>query len=583
MSPMRRRMNGDENVRLTQRGRYALIVGGVVILVLLAIQLNSLFLGGGSEPASASALCGDLDELQNAFRVPALTRVEAKLRSDATNFRNNGKAATADKVIALAGAVHGLESALSHNGDTKTAQQKVSTALKGLPACHTGPVASGGPGQQPSAAPTTVATTGELARPHIKHIIFIVKENRSFDNYFGKYPGADGATTGKYLAGGHGAPTTIKLKPAADAAPHDLGHSFLAGMLSIDGGRMDGFNDVVDGSDLTGYTQFSRRTIPHYWDYADRFVLADHFFTSMYGPTSPEHLYTIAAQDKRIVDNPQNSSTAKEFCDDPTETAPHFVSGISQKNQKKIKRWEENVQAGYPNKVYKIAAFWQQYRLCFNMKILPDELNKAGISWKYYADPDNFQNVMQAVKHVRYGPDWSKVQSPDRLLTDIQHHHLPQVSWVNPNASYNEHPGGGVSVCAGENWTVQQVNAVMRSSYWKNTAIVVVWDDFGGFYDHVSPPHYDIMGLGPRTPALIISPWTAAGGNPKGGKIDHHTYEFSSVLHFIEQVFGVPPMTKRDRTADPLSGAFDFSGQPNLRRMILPYRKDCPYGTTFSP
>ena len=110
-----------------------------------------------------------------------------------------------------------------------------------------------------------------------------------------------------------------------------------------------------------------------------------------------------------------------------------------------------------------------------------------------------------------------------------------------------------------------------------------MWDDFGGFYDHVPPPHYDIMGLGPRTPALIISPWTASGDNPKGGKVDHHTYEFSSVLHFIEQIFNVSPLTDRDRSADPLSGAFDFSGQPNMKKMILPYRKDCPYGTTLSP
>jgi phospholipase C len=204
---------------------------------------------------------------------------------------------------------------------------------------------------------------------------------------------------------------------------------------------MNGFNVIGYGGDLTGYVQFRRDGILKYWAYADRFVLAHHFFTSMYGPTFPEHLYTVAAQANDIVDN--------------KKTADHS---------------------------------------------------------------------------------------------------------------------------AGENWTVQQINAVMKSRFWESTAIVIIWDDFGGFYDHMKPPHYDIMGLGPRTPALIISPWTKRGDNPRGGFIDHTTYEFSSVLAFIEDVFGLRPMTKRDAQADPLSGAFDFESPPRLKKMVLPLRDDCPYG-----
>ena len=131
------------------------------------------------------------------------------------------------------------------------------------------------------------------------------------------------------------------------------------------------------------------------------------------------------------------------------------------------------------------------------------------------------------------------------------------------------------NVCEGENWTVEYLNAVMRSEYWPSTAIVIVWDDFGGFYDHVVPPHYDVMGLGPRTPALIISPWTKPGDNPDGGSIDSTVYEFSSVLRFIENLHGLKPMTERDRQADPLSGAFDFTQEPRLDPLILPPR-DCP-------
>jgi phospholipase C len=121
----------------------------------------------------------------------------------------------------------------------------------------------------------------------------------------------------------------------------------------------------------------------------------------------------------------------------------------------------------------------------------------------------------------------------------------------------------------------------MKSKDWESTAIVVVWDDFGGFYDPVVPPHYDIMGLGPRTPALIISPYTRQGDNPDGGYVDHTDYEFSSVLAFIEQIFGLDPMTERDADASPLAGAFDFE-HPNFDKLVLPLRQDCPYGTSLA-
>jgi phospholipase C len=121
----------------------------------------------------------------------------------------------------------------------------------------------------------------------------------------------------------------------------------------------------------------------------------------------------------------------------------------------------------------------------------------------------------------------------------------------------------------------------MKSDYWESTAIVQVWDDYGGFYDPVAPPRYDIMGLGPRTPALIISPYTRSGDNRDGGSVDHTTYEFSSVLAFVEQIFDLKPMTDRDAQASPLAGAFDFE-HPNFKKLILPLRTDCPYGTTFA-
>jgi len=416
----------------------------------------------------------------------------------------------------------------------------------------------------------------------IKHIVFLVKENRTFDEYFGLYPGADGAHgTGKGLQGGK--TIDIPLARAPDVQPHDITHGFNSGLLSIDGGRMDGYNTIKDGTDRSGYNEFTRAGIPNYWKYADRFVLADHFFTSMYGPTTPEHLYTVAAQADGIVDNPQNSSVSNQFlCDDPTETAPAFDKNLTPADVKQIKTWEDHIQDHYPTNVFKIAHFWHQQRLCFDIPVITDELDRAGVGWKYYSEPEQIQDAMAAIHHVWKGPDRARVQDPTHFIDDIKGGRLPAVSWINPPDSYNEHPGGGISVCAGENWTVQHINALMHSKYWASTAIVVVWDDFGGFYDHVVPPHYDVMGLGPRTPALIISPWARRGSSPDGGYIDHHTYEFSSVLRFIEDTFGLKPLTARDRQADPLSGAFDFSDQPDLQKLVLPYRTTCPYGSDLT-
>ena len=136
-------------------------------------------------------------------------------------------------------------------------------------------------------------------------------------------------------------------------------------------------------------------------------------------------------------------------------------------------------------------------------------------------------------------------------------------------------------MCAGENWTASLVNSIMKSEFWRSTVIVVVWDDFGGFYDSVAPPHFDHMGLGPRTPALIISPYTVSGDSPNGGAVDHTVYEFSSVLRFIELAFGLDPMTERDANADPLSGALDFE-HPRFKKLVLPLRQDCPYGSTLA-
>jgi phospholipase C len=436
--------------------------------------------------------------------------------------------------------------------------------------------------------------TIDLADAPIDHVVFIVKENRTFNNYFATYPGAEGATEGgtiRCTEDGCDDGPTVKLTHGPDIYEHDMTHCFRCGLTAINDGKMNGFNQMsgvipqsenadIFGADMQGYSYLDRSDLPNYWSYADRFTLADHFFTSMYGPTTPEHLYAVAAQANYLVDNKSTTDTPGSYCDDETENATRFIPREARQNADHILELERNINANGSN-AYDIGDYWGSVRLCFDIDVLPDQLEAKDIDWRYYAEENAWMNVLQMIRHVRFGPMWDKVQSPGDFVQDVRRGEMPAVSWIIPPESYNEHPGGGKSSCAGENWTVEQVNAVMKSPYWRSTAIVVVWDDFGGFYDPVAPPQYDIMGLGPRTPALIISPYSATGDNPEGGSVDSTTYEFSSVLAFIEQRFGLDPMTDRDATADPLTGAFDWEN-PNFDKLVLPLRNDCPYGNTIA-
>jgi phospholipase C len=458
----------------------------------------------------------------------------------------------------------------------------------------TGPAATGaGPGGdgQGSDGETPGIVPGQTP---IEHVVFVIKENRTFNNYFATYPGAEGATEGGTIEctedGCRDGPT-VQLTRGADVYEHDLTHCFRCGLVAINDGKMNGFNRMngvipqsenadLFGADMSGYSYLEREDIPNYWAYADRFVLADHFFTSMYGPTLPEHLYTVAAQANWIVDNKSTTDTPGSYCDDDTEYATRFDPQQAREAEREILRLERQINANGAN-TYELAQYWDKIRLCFNIPVLPDQLEEAGISWKYYANENAWMNALQMIEHVRYGPMWDKVEPPENFVRDVRNGEMPQVSWIVPSESYNEHPGGGKSTCAGENWFVHQVNTIMKSEYWRSTAIVLVWDDFGGFYDPVAPPQVDIMGLGPRTPALIISPYTRQGDNPDGGAVDSTVYEFSSVLAFIEQVFGLEPMTRRDARANPLLGAFDFEN-PNFDKLVLDLRSDCPYGTSAS-
>lgn len=397
-------------------------------------------------------------------------------------------------------------------------------------------------------APANSASKADITA--IQHIVFIVKENRSFDTYFGTYPGANGATTGKISTG-----QVIPLGPTPDVMPDDLQHSWLAAITAIDGGLMDRF-DLLLGANLNGYylayTQMSQADIPNYFTYAQNFVLGDKMFSSLEGPSFPNHLYTIAAQSGGVVNNPE-----------------------SMKNYGSNTSWGCDAQSTVAVQVLDSNGILSSQYPCFDVTTLADSLNTAGLTWKYYA-PQQGQlgyiwTTYDAINHIRNSSMWTQNVLPtSQFESDAIHGQLPAVSWVIPLWGASEHPPS--SACNGENWTVQQINAVMQGPDWKSTAIFVVWDDFGGFYDHVPPPSVDEYGLGPRVPILIISPYA------KTGYISHTQYEFSSVLKFIEERFGLPFLSARDAGANDTLDSFDFTQA--ARQPLILQKRSCPLVST---
>ncbi len=410
----------------------------------------------------------------------------------------------------------------------------------------------------PDIASSALAT---LARRKITHVVFLIKENRTFDTYFGQYPGADGATSGKTCDG-----KTVPLVRARDVTSGP-DHSFQGGIHAVDGGKMDCFNTLYGGLNLQSYVQYSQDQIPNYWAYAQHFVLADHFFTSEFGPTGIEHVSTVAAQTGRFIDheraNPPGqfgtNGIPREFCHDPTERAYSF----NKLTPGQVRRVGVLENQGQPGPLFR--TFGGLRRACMNIKILPDELTQAGISWKYYLGQDAYVKTPDWIRHWTFGPEAKNVATDDAFLTDIAAGNLPAVSWLIPDTPVSDHPPD--SVCAGENWTVEVLNALQRSPDWRHTAVVLMWDDFGGFYDHVPPPHVDVYGMGPRAPMLLISPWA------RSGYVAHQTMEFASVLKMIETIWKLPPLTARDANASDMLDLFDFSAPPDPRLILQP--RDC--------
>ncbi|MBV8530912.1 MAG: hypothetical protein JO104_06310, partial [Candidatus Eremiobacteraeota bacterium] len=216
---------------------------------------------------------------------------------------------------------------------------------------------------------------------------------------------------------------------------------------------------------------------------------------------------------------------------------------------------------------------------CFDYQTLGDELDNAGLSWRFYtskngapsSDGAAYWSGYQAVQHIRYGPDWIKdvITPQKRLLTDVPAGKLANFTWITPLCLDSDHVncGGGF----GPSWVAAIVNTIGESKFWDSTAIFVQWDDWGGLYDHVPPPFRDYDGLGFRVPLLVISPYA------KHNRVSHVQYETASVLRFAEDLFGLGQLAAADeRAASPAADCFDFSAKP---RAFVPIK--APKGRSF--
>ncbi len=422
-----------------------------------------------------------------------------------------------------------------------------------------GPRPSGSRSPQPSWSPSSITTGSpqggfdasalETATP-IKHVVFLIKENRTYDNLFGTFPGGDGAST----AMDHGVERPL-VRGTDGRLPGDIPHCYTCALAAWNQGKMDGFAQGLYPD--SPFTQLHADQLPNYWHWAERNVLFDNFFASAQGPSFPNHLYSIAAQSGGAHDNPRRkpglTHGSNTFgCDAPAE---QLVA---------VEDSEGHTKMVPP---------------CFDFETEGDLLNEAHIPWAYYAATESQRGYIwsaySAIRRYRMHPDkWQQHMYPvDNVIQDIEADKLPPVTWITPRFELSEHPE--YNFCHGENWTTKVIDAIMRSDMWKDTAIFLTWDDYGGFYDHVPPPQVDGFGFGVRVPMLLLSPYA------KDGKISHELGEFSSVLRFIEDNWGLTQLTERDREATPLLSAFDFTQQPREPDPLL-LRDDC-VGPIWAP
>ena len=421
----------------------------------------------------------------------------------------------------------------------------------------------------------------------IKHIVMVYQENRSFDSYFGTFPGADGIPSdrGEPLVCNMDPRTRQCMEPFHDTRDINVGgpHNHLNAIHDINRREMDGFvrqaravlrkqcgpdpnqPGCVNGGriDVMGYK--TARDIPNYWAYAKNFVLQDHMFQSSTSWSLPEHLFAVSewsAKCSRAGDPFSCVNAVQDPGSPPGE--PQNING-----RKPSYAWTDLTYLMHKHNVS-----WRYY--VFKGKE-PDCRENGAIfctSHHQSAKTPGIWNPLPWFSTVHQDEQVKNVQSVTRFFKAARSGNLPKVSWVIPNDRVSEHPPSRVS--AGQAWVTSIVNAVMRGPDWKSTAIFITWDDWGGFYDHVPPPIVDQNGYGLRVPGLMISAYA------RRGYIDHQTLSFDAYTKLIEDRFlngerldpltdGRPDRRPYVRENAPLLGnllrEFDFRQKP--RRPLL--------------
>ena len=376
--------------------------------------------------------------------------------------------------------------------------------------------------------------------PHVQHVVLIIQENRTPDNLFHGLPNADIASAGLDSNG-----QTITLQPIRLANKYDLGHRHVDFVNMYDNGKMDGANKVRSCDPITNpgcppnsqFQYVNPSEVAPYFQLAEQYTYGDRMFQTNQGPSFPAHQFIISGT-----------------------SAPTATSNLFASENPYIDRGCTAIPGAWVWMIDPSGVESSKMYPCFEHRTLNDLLDKAGISWKYYTPsansiwtgPNAIQHMCGAVGTQCQAPGWAQhvITQPAQVLKDISSGQLAAVSWVIPTGQASDHPATNDG--SGPSWVASIVNAIGNSSYWSNTVIIITWDDWGGWYDHVPPPKVVNDGTswgsgyvyGFRVPLLVVSPYA------KAGYVSQVTHDFGSILHFIEGSFGLPSLGYADARAD---------------------------------
>lgn len=409
-----------------------------------------------------------------------------------------------------------------------------------------------------ASATHSIPLPAQLSRPRppsaspIAHIVVMIQENRTFNDFFATFPGADGATSGYERI--HGKPVRIALRKVPLQSVRTLRHTYVGYHTAYDDGRMDGFNLVTylatgKPEGRAPYEYVNPGDIAPYWTIATDYALGDHLFQTQGSGSFTAHQDLIRG-DTRIdssdsmIDYPTQEPWG---CPAPYKTVTSLITT----------RLKYLTNAGPAPCTSDFPLGSSSY------KTLQDLLDAKSVSWKYYtpswrSSTGTMWNGFLVIASVfNDQKEWNAhISSPQtNIFNDVKSGKLPAMSWIVPDAEDSDHPGFGLDT--GPAWIASVVDAIGKSKYWKSTAIVIVWDDWGGFYDPAKPPKLDTQG-GPgfRVPMLVVSPYVPAN------EISHTVYGFGSILRFIEENFDLGSLGTTDATSKSIGNMFDFKMSP---------------------